>query len=159
MTTLSRFDFQELCRGTSSHMNLFDTAAMGSGGAFFVDDVECQMSFDELRGSARLMCEMGDPKPGAEAEVHRTLLELQAAFAGLIDALFVRDALNDRLLFIARIPLHAQMPPVKLAGALGMLVKQVKDWQATVFAGALVDHDQEFMNRQAAGAAIAALQP
>ncbi|MES2999309.1 MAG: hypothetical protein V4787_01340 [Pseudomonadota bacterium] len=151
---ISRSDYQQLCRDASSRLHLFDTAAMGLGATFFVDDVECQLAFNEARGSAQLMCEMGDPKIGSEADVHRALLELQAAFVGQIDAMFVRDAINDRLLFTTRIPLHDRMTPANLAGALGLLTRQVQGWQAGVLAGAMVDYDHEFANRVAGNAGM-----
>jgi hypothetical protein len=62
---------------------------------------------------------------------------------GQIDAMFVRDALNDRLVFTARIPLHAQLGSDDFADALKTLVGQVRHWQSTVLAGQLIDYEHE----------------
>jgi hypothetical protein len=51
------------------------------------------------------------------------------------------------------------MAPANLAGVLGLLARQVRDWQATVLAGAMVDHDQEFAKRLAASAGMSPIRP
>lgn len=144
---MTQLDFTQLCRDTASYLALTDPNAMGSGETFFVDEVSCEMGFSEGKASAFLTCEVGDPEPHFQAEVYRELLEIQMLFVGNIDAMFARDPINDRLLFVARMPVHPDVSSEKLAHAIKQLTQQVRDWQSKVLAGKLIDYGAEFDRR------------
>jgi hypothetical protein len=134
--------FAELCRDASLRLGLPDSEALGRGEVVEIDEVDGQMSFDMVKSSAQFYVNLGDPKPDAASTVYENLLELQCMFAGQIDAMFLRDPVNDRLLFMVWIPLRGHTADT-FATALRATVTQVRKWQNTILAGRMIDYTQE----------------
>ena len=128
---------------------------MGTGEVFYLHEVTCQLRFSEGRAGAFLQCEVGDPEPHCELEVYRQMLEVQFLLAGLMDATFARDTLNDRLIFVARIPMDEETAPQEFARIVSQLALQVREWQQNMLAGKLIDYEREFDKMMAGMAANA----
>lgn len=141
--TINQSQFAQLCREASRELNLIESAAIGAGEPFDVQGIECVLSFDHARGLALCTLDLGDVKPGHEAHVYGRLLELQSTFVGQMDALFLRDPINDRILFTARMPLEAGLSAKAFVQAMRILASLAQRWQATVLEGSMVDYDQE----------------
>jgi hypothetical protein len=141
---MSLSDFVALCSETARYLELVNPEGVGCGGRFYLHEVTCELSFSEMRQSACLKCEIGDPQPHCEAEVYRQMMELQMMVFGIMDATFARDPVDDRLLFLVRIPLHAELKPENLAGFVSQMALQVHEWQTQVLAGKLIDYEREF---------------
>jgi hypothetical protein len=143
VTTFNEREFSELCRHAAVHLRLDKPEAIGAGGIFAVDGVECQLFFVPVSTSAQLVCELGDPAEHAQADLYRELFEIQSFFVGHIDAMFLRDPINETILFTVRMPLHPELQPEAFAESITVMVKQVRAWQDTVLQGKFIDYERE----------------
>jgi hypothetical protein len=141
-TPIDHTDFSRLCRDASTRLQLPDSDAMGGGDVVVIDELDVQLTFDHARSCGQFYCDLGDPKPDAAPQVYEKLLELQSMFIGNLDAMFVRDPVNDRLLFTVSIPLE-QHTPDSFCTALTTLTGQVRLWQSTLLAGVMIDYEAE----------------
>ncbi|MES3000283.1 MAG: CesT family type III secretion system chaperone [Pseudomonadota bacterium] len=136
--------FTELAREAGIHLGLPEPEMIANGQDFFIDGVTCQVTFNEIRSSVYFTCEIGDPEPDMEVEVYRQILEMQLLMMGGVDAMFARDGINDRLLFVTRLPLDQEVEAVNLAKVMTGVAAQVQAWQETVLSGKLIDYGREF---------------
>lgn len=132
--------FSSLCEETARIFQTPDPACIARGEVFIVEGVECQLSYLRERGSALATFELGDPHPGTELELYRQLLEFQSMLVGRLDAAFVRDPINDTVLFTARLPLMDDLRADGLAESLRGLAGQVRSWKETVMQGKFLDY-------------------
>ena len=106
----------------------------------------------------RLWTELVDASDGLALVKHFRSGQMQACLWEIsrtrkrqVDALFVRDPVNERLLFTVCIPLDKH-DAESFALALATLTNQVRQWQATVLAGSMKSSSSRKTRRQPAAA-------
>lgn len=132
-------EFSGLCRRAAACLGLDDEDGLDGGAIVEVRGVDTQLIHHEAAGSAYLMFDVGRPMPDVAAEVHRQLLELHCLFVGRFDGVFMRDPVNDGLVFSVRTPLHKRLTGDQLAQWITMMAEQVIQWRDTVLAGKMID--------------------
>jgi len=132
-------EYAGLCRRAAACLGLDDEDGFDGGAVVEVRGVETQLIRHEMAGSAYLMFDVGSPMPDVAAEVHRELLELHCLFVGRFDGVFMRDPVNDGLVFSVRTPLHSRLTGDQLAQWVTMMAEQVIQWRSTVLAGKMID--------------------
>ena len=142
--TMSKSEFETLCLDAGRLLDVFEPEALGRGEAFDLDDVKCHLHFSELRASAYLRCELGDPEPHCEAEALWQLMEIQTALFGVLDAAFGHDPVNTGLFFMVRLQLPDTLSAQAFAQALSQFARQVRQWRDHVLIGKLIDYEREF---------------
>ena len=138
---MDRESFNSLCAGVAAALFIDDASAVERGDVFFVDGIECQLIYLTERGGALANFELGDPHPGTELELYRQLLEIQSMLVVHMDALFIRDPINDSVLFSARIALPDGMDAASFAAVLRSLATQVQRWRDTLMRGQFMDYE------------------
>jgi hypothetical protein len=149
---MNRESFNSLCAGVAAALFIDDASAVERGDVFFVDGIECQLVYMTERGGALANFELGDPQPGTELELYRQLFEIQSMLVAHMEALFIRDPINDSMLFTVRIALADAMDAATIAGVLRSLATQVRRWRDTVMRGQFVDYEalaEDVMNGEA----------
>lgn len=141
---ITQFEFTQLCDQAAARLGLSEPHVVSNGEEFFIHTVPCQAMFSEIRASAYFTCEIGDPEPHLEAEVYRQVLEMQLLMIGGPDAVFARDGINNRLIFVTRLPIDVDTDPANLAQAMSAIAEQVRAWQETVLQGKLIDYERAF---------------
>ena len=150
---MDRESFNSLCADVAAALRVQEVSAVERGDVFFVEGIECQLNYLTGRGSALANFELGDPHPGTELELYRQLLEIQSMLVGHMDALFIRDPINDSVLFAVRIALLEDMDSTRFAEVLRRLAAQVQRWRDTVMRGQFVDYEalaEEVMSGESA---------
>lgn len=138
---MNQAQFEDICREASLCLHLPDTAALARGDAVIVDGVLMELA--ESRGEDRidgyLFVELGVPSEDRRAEVYQSLLALQLLLVGAVEGMFVYDAVNDRILFAARMPFWKEIDGQALAAVLSALAAQATTWCRSMLAGKLAD--------------------
>ena len=137
---MDRESFNSLCADVVAALFIDDASAVERGDVFFVDGIECQLIHLTERGGALANFELGDPHPGTELELYRQLLEIQSMLVVHMDALFIRDPINDSVLFAVRIALPDGIDAASFAGVLRTLASQVQRWRDTLMRGQFLDY-------------------
>jgi hypothetical protein len=149
---MDRESFNSLCVGVAAALGGQDPAELSGGKMFFVDGIECHLAYLPERGSAQASFELGDPKPGTELELYRQLFDIQSMLAGYMDGMFIRDPLNESVLFTIRIALVDEQNAESFTGLLRTLAAQAQRWRDTVMAGHFIDYEalaEQMMNEDA----------
>jgi Tir chaperone protein (CesT) family len=147
---VNRHHFAHLCSRTAVCLGLepdaFDASAVAE-----VSGVDTQLTLNELTGGAYLMYDVGRPRPDLAGDVYRELLELNCLFVGSFDGVFMRDPINDGLLFSVRSPWHEGMAAEQFARWIRMMAEQVLEWRSTVLMGKTIDLPQSFAEAASPG--------
>lgn len=136
---MNQAQFEEICRDASLCLHLPDTTALARGDAVAVDGILMEMA-ESRRGDAvdgYLFVEVGVPAEDRRAEVYQSLLGLQLLLVGAVEGMFVYDAVNDRILFAARMPFWKDIDGQQLAAVLTALAAQATTWRRSLLAGKL----------------------
>ncbi len=136
---VNQAQFEEICRDTSLRLQLPDTAALARGDVVVVQGVlmELAQSRREDGVDGYLFVEVGVPAEDRRAEVYQSLLGLQLLLVGAVEGMFVYDAVNDRILFAARMPFWKNIDGPQLAAVLTALATQATTWRRSLLAGKL----------------------
>ena len=136
---MNQAQFEEICRDTSLRLQLPDTAALARGDVVVVQGVlmELAQSRREDGVDGYLFVEVGVPAEDRRAEVYQSLLGLQLLLVGAVEGMFVYDAVNDRILFAARMPFWKNIDGTQLAAVLTALATQATTWRRSLLAGKL----------------------
>lgn len=133
--------FKDICHDASLRLRLPDVEALGRGAAVMVDGTIMEIA-DTNRGDrldAYLFVEVGVPVEDHRAEAYQALLGLQMLLIGTVEGMFVYDAVNDRVLFAARLPLWRAIDGAVMADILKAMAAQARTWRGTLLAGQLSD--------------------
>ncbi len=132
-------------------LGLVDVNAIADGRAVAVDGVLVELAQNWRSGclDAYLFVDAGVPHEDRGAEVCQALLSLQLLQLGEIEGMFVHDAVNDRLMFGARITLWRCLDGAALAILMRALASRAMTWRRTLLAQKL---EQALDPRNAAGA-------
>lgn len=133
---------QAIFEETGRQLGLIRPESFATGAQVEIGGVDVRLIRSPGRSSAFLVCELGSAIPSEEATVHKALLEMQLAIGERMDAFFGRDGLNDRLMFMARIPLNPSPNVDDLTGIVEGLTSQVADWKSKVLGGMLFDFER-----------------
>lgn len=135
---MNRDQFINLCSRTAICLGLepdaFDASAVAE-----VAGVDTQLTLSELTSSAYMMYDVGRPRADLAGEVYRELLELHCLFVGRFDAVFMRDPVNERLLFSVRTPLNEGLTAEQFSEWVRFMAEQVLQWRSTVLMGKMMD--------------------
>ena len=77
------------------------------------------------------------PAEDRRAEVFQALLGLQLLLVGAVEGMFVYDAVNDRVLFAARMPFWREIDGTQFAAVLTAMAAQATTWRRSLLAGKL----------------------
>jgi hypothetical protein len=147
---VNRQQFAHLCSRTAVCLGL-EPDAFDASAVVEVAGVDTQLTLNELTGGAYLMYDVGRPRPDLAGDVYRELLELNCLFVGSFDAAFMRDPVNDGLLFSVRTPCHDDMAAEQFAQWIRMMAEQVLEWRSTVLMGRTIDLPQALAKAAAPG--------
>ena len=136
---MDQLKFNEICRDASLALRLPDVDALARGATVLVDSVVMEMaeSRHEGRIDAYLFVELGVPAEDRRAEVYQSLLGLQLLLVGAVEGMFVYDAVNDRVMFAARMPFWREIDGKGLGAILRAMAAQATAWRSTLLAGKL----------------------
>lgn len=149
-------DFESFCLQALGSLGSNVAQELADGQVSLISGVETQLMCNDVDDVAQLYCQIGTPYPNTELLVYRQLLELQLIFSDTIDAMFVRDSLNDRLLFTARLPLSDSVSPSDFCQAVTGLIEQVLRWRQGLLTGLIMELP-EFTGHPMADAAESAM--
>lgn len=136
---MNQAQFEELCRDASLRLHLPDTGALARGDAIVVDGVVMELAESRRENGidGYLFVEIGVPAEDKRAEVYQSLLGLQLLLVGAVEGMFVYDAVNDRVLFAARMPFWQDIDGPRFAAVLTALAAQAITWRRSLLAGKL----------------------
>jgi hypothetical protein len=132
--------FTSLCANAALALGADDPDAAAEGDQFIAQGIWCQLSQCEDRPCALLICDLGDPQPATELDLYRQLLLIQSHFAGNTEAMFIRDPINEALLFTITLPLRNGLDGQRLAELITPVLEQVQAWRHTLLKEHFVDH-------------------
>lgn len=139
---MNRIKFTELCFETAQILHLTDAENFSDGEVVTVDDIDIQFIQDEKNSNlARLFLELGELNEVDKVEVYESLFSIQLMMEGEVDGQFVLDNLNDRMMFVVRLPLSDQTEASQLASVINLFVQQVMQWRSTILAGYLFEDE------------------
>ena len=144
--------FASLCANAALALGADDPDAAAEGDQFNAQGIWCQLSQCEDRACALLICDLGDPHPPTELDLYRQLLLIQAQFAGNTEAMFIRDPINEALLFTITLPLREGLDGKRFAELITPVLEQVWIWRDTQLKKHFVDYGSRRTSRLAPGA-------
>ena len=157
---LDRDSFTLLCNAAAVALRADDPEAAARGDQFVAHGIWCQIHHRKERNCLVLICDLGDPEPRTELELYREMLTIQSTFAGNMEAMFIRDPINETLLFTACVPLTPGLDGEGLAASIEPILKQVTTWRETLLKGQFVDYERlaERLLADLAGSSVAMLE-
>ena len=139
--TFDKDNFTELCRAAAEDLRA-DPEAVSRGEQFVASGVWCQIYHRAERHCAVLIYNLGDPDPATELQLYRELLQIQSIFAGNVEAMFIRDPINETLLYTAVVPLTEGLTGADFADAVRRNARQVAQWRGTLLKGLFFDYER-----------------
>ena len=147
--------FASLCASAALALGADDPDAAAEGDQFIARGVWCQLSECEDRPCALLICDLGEPQPATELDLYRQLLLIQSQFAGNTEAMFIRDPINEALLFTITLPLRKGLDGQRFADLITPVLEQVQAWRHTLLKEHFVDYGSRRASRQSVGDGLA----